>query len=159
MRVARERAGRSVLGSWVGARRPFYLFFFLTRPAWCFPKILVLTEEGFKECFSAPRAAGNICGNGAPLKPKTARSVGRSERPHCQLLWYTGGFKWLGGAHREVQVVAGAAALQPQQVLAQLDLAGSTRKDLRAAHKPCPSCFLCVPRSDAVHRCTEQIQR
>ena len=40
---------------------PFPPFLIPTvRPAWFYPNILVLTEGGFKDCFSAPRAAGNI---------------------------------------------------------------------------------------------------
>ena len=45
--------------------------------------------------FQRASSSGIYTGTRAPLKPTTARSVGRTVRPHCQLLWSTGGFKIL----------------------------------------------------------------
>ena len=43
MEIDQYPLARSVLGSWVGARRPFPTFPYSSpRPAWCHPKILVL---------------------------------------------------------------------------------------------------------------------
>ena len=50
-----------------------------------------LRPSGARTWTGSSGASGCIITTRAPLKPTTARTVGRTVRPHCQRLWSTGG--------------------------------------------------------------------